>query len=131
MTDMNSVDTRSYAILSSLIDQPRHGYAILKQMEVLFPLTKRPAVATMYAALERLESEGLVEIAAEEIVDGRARRTFALTDTGRSGLEAEAERMADAARVVKKQLAASSRSTLKPGHKPSRKPGVATRGALA
>ncbi len=105
---MNTVDSRSYAILSSLIDQPRHGYAILKQIEVLFPLAKRPAVATMYAALERLESEGLVEIDSEEIVDGRARRTFALTDRGRSGLEAEADRMFEAAKVVKRKLAESS-----------------------
>jgi DNA-binding PadR family transcriptional regulator len=112
---MNYVDVRSYAILSSLIDQPRHGYAMLKQMEALFPSSKLPAVATMYAALERLELEGLVEVVSEEIVDGRARRTFALTDAGRSGLAAEAERMAAAASIVKKKLAASVTKAKKPG----------------
>jgi PadR family transcriptional regulator, regulatory protein PadR len=130
MIDMNSVDTRSYAILASLVDQPRHGYAILKRIEELFPLAKRPAVATMYATLERLESEGLVEIASEEIVDGRARRTFALTDSGRLGLAAEAERMANAAGVIKEQLAASSISAGKPRRKPERIANAA-KGSLA
>lgn len=110
---MNLVDARSFAILSALIDQPRHGYAILKQIEVLFPEAKRPAVATMYATLEKLESKGLVEIASEEIVDGRARRTFSLTDTGRTGLEAEVERMSNAALVIKRKLDEASAPTRK------------------
>lgn len=128
---MNLVDARSYAILASLVDQPRHGYAILKRIEVLFPLAKRPAVATMYATLERLESEGMVEIASEEIVDGRARRTFALTESGRAGLGAEAERMAAVAGVIKRQLAASPSSALKARGKPNRITNTAMNRALA
>lgn len=111
---MSSIDIRSYAILSALIDQPRHGYAMLKQIAILFPTSKRPAVATMYAALERLEADGLVRVVSEEIVDGRARRTFALTDHGRDGLRAEAERMAAAAAIVKKKLAANARTNSRP-----------------
>lgn len=115
---MNDVDARSYAILAALIDQPRHGYAILKQIETLFPTVKRPAVATLYATLDRLAAEGFVEIFSEEIVDGRARRVFALTKIGREGLRAEAERMADAARVVKRQLVASSQRSEPPRRRP-------------
>lgn len=128
---MNTVDSRSFAILSALVDQPRHGYSILKQMEALFPAARRPAIATMYAALERLSSEGLVKIVSEEIVDGRARRTFALTPSGRSGLQAEAERMASDASTVRKQLAASANSMAKPVVKPTRKPRPSAKGAVA
>jgi PadR family transcriptional regulator, regulatory protein PadR len=106
MKDFNTVEARSYLILAALIDQPRHGYAVVKQMVALFPESKRPSVATVYASLERLHSDGQVTITSEEIVDGRARRTFTLTSAGRDELEAEAERMARAARVIKKQLAA-------------------------
>jgi DNA-binding PadR family transcriptional regulator len=105
MNDFNTMEARSYLILASLIDQPRHGYAIVKQMAALFPDSKHPSVATVYATLERLQSDGQVAMASEEIVDGRARRMFALTSAGRLELAAEAERMARAARVIKKQLA--------------------------
>ena len=36
----------------------------------------------------------------EEIVNGRARRYYALTSDGRAALQAEAVRLAEAARVV-------------------------------
>jgi DNA-binding PadR family transcriptional regulator len=41
-----------------------------------------------------------VQVVNEEIVNGRARRYYALTDGGRAALVAEAQRMADAAQVV-------------------------------
>ena len=40
-------------------------------------------VATLYAALERLEREGLVAVDGDEAVDGRLRRYFRLTDLAR------------------------------------------------
>lgn len=107
---MTTIDARSYPILASLIDQPRHGYAILKQIELLFPSTKRPAVATLYATLDRLEAEELVAIFSEEIVDGRARRTFALTDAGHAGVMTETRRLAEAVTVVQAQLDSVKRS---------------------
>lgn len=42
----------------------------------------RIAVGTLYGALERLERAGLVAAGAEEIVDGRARRYYRLTEEG-------------------------------------------------
>jgi DNA-binding PadR family transcriptional regulator len=60
----------------------------------------RLAAGTLYAALDRLTDGGLVEVCGEEIVDGRARRYYRLTDRGRQALRAEAERMVKAARMV-------------------------------
>jgi PadR family transcriptional regulator, regulatory protein PadR len=116
---MRSLDPRSYLICSALLDKPRHGYAILKQIEVLFPPNSRPAVATLYAALERLTEDGLVEVFSEEIVDGRARRSFTLTADGLAALGEEAARMAESAAVVQRELARRSAALPKVIGKPA------------
>jgi DNA-binding PadR family transcriptional regulator len=58
------------------------------------------STGTLYQALDRLVREGLIEVLRDEVVNGRARRHYALTPGGRSALRAEAVRMADAAKVV-------------------------------
>ena len=60
----------------------------------------RPAAGTLYAALDRLAGEGLVETVRQETVNGRARRYYALTREGATALRAEARRMARAADLV-------------------------------
>ena len=54
----------------------------------------------MYTALDRLSAEGCVELVREEIVNGRARRSYGLTPPGAGALRAEATRMAEVARLV-------------------------------
>jgi len=90
----------TYFILAALQDQPRHGYAIMARAEELSGGVVKLATGTLYAALDRLTGEGYVRAVREEIVNGRARRYYALTDAGRAALVAEAERMAEAAKVV-------------------------------
>ena len=90
----------TYFILAALQDEPRHGYAIIKQAEVLSKGRIKPATGTLYTALDRLTGEGYVQMVREEIVNGRARRYYALTPQGHAALEAEAARLAEAARVV-------------------------------
>jgi PadR family transcriptional regulator PadR len=60
----------------------------------------RLATGTLYTALDRLAAEGHVELVREEIVNGRARRSYGLTPPGAGALRAEAARMAEAARLV-------------------------------
>ncbi len=57
-------------------------------------------VATLYGALDRLCADQLIEVLSEEIVDGRARRTYALTKSGHEAMFAEARRLAQLASVV-------------------------------
>lgn len=90
----------TYFILAALQDEARHGYAIMIRAEELSRGRVKLATGTLYAALDRLTGEGLVQVVNEEIVNGRARRYYELTDEGRAALVAEAERMAEAARVV-------------------------------
>ena len=60
----------------------------------------RLATGTLYTALDRLTAEGLVELVSQQIVNGRARRSYGLTPSGSGALRAEATRAADAARLV-------------------------------
>ncbi|MEV6599185.1 PadR family transcriptional regulator [Actinoplanes sp. NPDC051346] len=90
----------SYFILASLQDEPLHGYAIITQAADLSQGRVRLATGTLYAALDRLAGEGMIESVREEIVNGRARRYYALTPAGDAALRAEAEALTQAARVV-------------------------------
>ena len=70
----------SLLILVSLSDGPKHGYAIMQDVEAG---TGRPMGAgTLYAALARLEEQGLIEPMAP--VDRR--RPYRLTAVGASNL---------------------------------------------
>jgi PadR family transcriptional regulator, regulatory protein PadR len=90
----------TYFLLASLLDGPLHGYAIIKRAAELSGDRVRLATGTLYTALDRLTAEGYVELVREEIVNGRARRSYGLTNSGQAALRAEADRMAQAARVV-------------------------------
>jgi DNA-binding PadR family transcriptional regulator len=90
----------TYFILAALQDQDRYGYAIMAQAQELSRGRVKLRTGTLYAALDRLTGEGLVRVAGEEVVNGRARRYYALTDAGRAELVVEAQRMSDAAQVV-------------------------------
>ena len=60
---------------------------------------------TLYAALDRLHAEGLVEPDRDEAVDGRTRRYYRLTDAGAATLDAETARLRSDAQTAAVQLA--------------------------
>ncbi|WP_329103198.1 PadR family transcriptional regulator [Micromonospora sp. NBC_01699] len=91
----------TYFILAALQDEPLHGYAIVKRAQELSEGRVRLTTGTLYAALDRLTGEELVRVAEETVVNGRARRTYELTERGLSALQEEAARMAAAARIVR------------------------------
>jgi DNA-binding PadR family transcriptional regulator len=69
-------------ILSSLADGPKHGYALTKDVEEFAGV--RLAPGTLYEALARLESQGMIEaLAAED-----RRRPYRLTAAGATALQA-------------------------------------------
>lgn len=93
----------SYFVLASLLDGPLHGYAISTRAAELSAGDVRLTAGTLYGALDRMEDRGLVEVDREETVDGRLRRYYRITTDGRQAVEREAERLAAAARVVKRR----------------------------
>ncbi|MCX4553872.1 PadR family transcriptional regulator [Streptomyces sp. NBC_01267] len=80
-------------LLTALADAPRHGYALIKEVETISRGRVRLRAGTLYGALERLLKQGLIRVESEEVVDSRMRRTYALTDAGSVLLAAEAERL--------------------------------------
>jgi DNA-binding PadR family transcriptional regulator len=94
----------TFLILTALTPSPRHGYAVLKEVEQLSDgrVVLRPG--TLYAALDRLTADGLVEVDREEVIDGRLRRYYRITDAGGARLADEAQRMRSNASVALKRL---------------------------
>ena len=90
----------TYFVLAALLAGPLHGYAIIKRAEEMSGGRVRLATGTLYTALDRLTAEGYVRLVSEELVAGRVRRSYGLTDAGSAALRAEALRMAEAARLV-------------------------------
>jgi len=106
----------TFLILVALADGRRHGYGIIQDVERLSDgkTTLRPG--TLYATLDRLSSEGLIEDAGDEIVDGRLRRYYRLTKSGSAVLEAESrQRIAVSKEALRRLKPASSKPRLAGG----------------
>jgi PadR family transcriptional regulator, regulatory protein PadR len=99
----------SYFVLAALLDGPLHGYVIIKRVSALSEDSVRLAAGTLYAILDRLTDAALIEVVKEEIVNGRARRYYALTTQGRDTVRVEAERLAAAATIVTNQASRQRR----------------------
>lgn len=75
-------------LLAVLEDGERHGYAVLDALRSGSGGTFDLPTGTIYPALHRLERAGLVD-SHWDVVGGRRRRTYEITDAGRKALGAE------------------------------------------
>lgn len=103
---MSTADLREpvFWILATLTQGRQHGYAILQSAKDLSGGTATLPVTTLYASLERLEKEGLVQSDGDEVIGGRLRRYFALTPDGESRLEVEVDRLEAKTRAARALL---------------------------
>jgi DNA-binding PadR family transcriptional regulator len=83
----------SFLILTALAAGPQHGYGIMTDIAQISDGRVKLRAGTLYAALDRLSTDGLLEVDREEVVDTRLRRYYRLTPDGRSRLAAETERL--------------------------------------
>ena len=83
----------TFLILTALAAGAQHGYGIMTDVAEISGGQVRLRPGSLYAALNRLAMEGLVEFDREEIVDGRLRRYYRLTPKGSELLAAEAARL--------------------------------------
>jgi PadR family transcriptional regulator, regulatory protein PadR len=104
----------SYFALAALVDGPAHGYAILQSIRSLTEETTQMAVATLYGTLDRLHADALIEVISEDIIDGRARRTFAISDGGLNALHLETQRREASTEAVRARLTAVTATGRKP-----------------
>lgn len=106
---MKTLREPTFWILTALAERPLHGYGMMQAVAKMSDGRVKLAAGTLYAALDRLVAEGLVEPAHEEVVDGRARRYYALTSDGAKVLRTQAERLREDARIAVGQLSLNPR----------------------
>ena len=86
-----------FEILLSLVDGERHGYAIMRDVELRSDDKVKLRPGSLYRAVHRLMEQGLLAEAAERPDperDDERRRYYRLTSLGRAVARAEAERYA-------------------------------------
>ena len=94
----------TFLILTALAADPQHGYGIMTDVGRISEGRVRLRAGTLYAALDRLRAEGLVETDREEIVDTRLRRYYRITAEGSARLEAEVRRLRANAAAAARRL---------------------------
>jgi DNA-binding PadR family transcriptional regulator len=83
----------TFLILTALAAASQHGYGIITDVREISGGRVQLRAGTLYTALDRLRSDGLVEADREEVVDGRLRRYYRLTSKGADVLAGEAARL--------------------------------------
>jgi DNA-binding PadR family transcriptional regulator len=79
-------------ILASLASEPRHGYALLTDVETLSEGRVRLSTGTLYGAIRRLLEDGWIERFQQQDTS-RDKQAYRLTKPGRRALECEVTRL--------------------------------------
>jgi DNA-binding PadR family transcriptional regulator len=109
MTDESSAAPSpvGYQILLALAARDRHGYLIRKAVEQQTAGAMKLGPGTLYAAIRRLEDQGLIEESPwrpDADLDDPRRRYYRLTRVGRAALEVETKRLHATVKLALKQL---------------------------
>ena len=103
MSELGRFTEPSLYILVSLSSGPKHGYAIMTDVESISG--ERLGPGTLYAALARLERRGLIEA----LDPDERRRPYRLTGMGATTLKAQLEGLSTFARLGLQRLGGASR----------------------
>jgi len=97
----------TFLILLSLSPGPKHGYAILKEVENLSEGRVNLSTGTLYGAIERLLDQNWIRRVNDPIPNGtnRQRKAYDLTELGRRALNAEIARLRKLVSVAASQTA--------------------------
>jgi DNA-binding PadR family transcriptional regulator len=92
-----------FLILTSLASEPRHGYALLQDIQRMSNDRVILSTGTLYGALRRLLDEGLIE-RFEQPDKSRDKQAYKLTAEGRRQLRLEVDRMKHLTRTAAVRL---------------------------
>jgi DNA-binding PadR family transcriptional regulator len=93
----------TYLILTAMAAGRQHGYGLVQEVAELSGGRVRLRAGTLYGALDRLTAEGLIAADGEEVVAGRFRRYYVLSEDGARALAVEtAQRRATAGVAVRR-----------------------------
>lgn len=92
----------SFFILLSLATSPKHGYAIIKEVEAISTGRVVMAAGTLYTALRRMLEDGWIERLEDNQSNGdnRERKLYSLTNLGRRIFELETTRLQGLVRLT-------------------------------
>jgi DNA-binding PadR family transcriptional regulator len=99
LLDLGRFEEPAVLILTSLLEGPRHGYAIVRDVEHVAGVRLGPG--TLYATLARLEARGLIEA----VPSDDRRRPYRITGAGATVLRGRLERMEAIARTGLERMA--------------------------
>ncbi len=105
---MKEVREPTYLILVALADGRGYGYGIIQDVERLSDGKTTLRAGTLYATLDRLAADDLIEGAGEEIVEGRLRRYYRLTKSGSAVLETESKQRLAVSKEALRRLRVTS-----------------------
>ena len=98
----------AFLVLLSLAEGPRHGYAILRDVEELSGGRVTLSTGTLYGVIRRYLDAGWIKRAADPDPqdNNRERQAYNLTSAGRRVVAAEAERLETLVKLSRARLAA-------------------------
>lgn len=73
-----------FLLLELLLERPKHGYEMIKELEARFAGFYAPSPGSVYPTLQMLEDRGYVRSTVDE-----GKRVYAITDEGRSYLQTQ------------------------------------------
>jgi DNA-binding PadR family transcriptional regulator len=94
----------TFLVLTALAAEPRHGYAVIEDVRRITGGRVTLRAGTLYAALDRLRCDGLIEVDREEVVQSRLRRYYRLTAPGERRLADESARLRQQATIADRRL---------------------------
>jgi DNA-binding PadR family transcriptional regulator len=98
------LSAQAFHILIALVDEDRHGYAIIQEVAARTGGGVRLSAGTLYRSIQRMLEQGLIDEVrqrpAPELDDER-RRYYRLTAFGRSVACAETERLSRLVRLAR------------------------------
>ncbi|SCE66844.1 Transcriptional regulator PadR-like family protein [Micromonospora chaiyaphumensis] len=97
----------TFLVLTALAETPRHGYAVIEDVLRISDGRVRLRAGTLYAVLDRLRADGLIEVDREEVVQSRLRRYYRLTALGATRLADEVARLRRHADTAGRRLRAA------------------------
>lgn len=81
--------TLDLLILRTLVNEPLHGWAIGKRIQLLSGEVLQVQQGSLYPALHRLEQQAWISAHWKQSETGRAAKYYSLTDAGRQKLDTE------------------------------------------
>jgi DNA-binding PadR family transcriptional regulator len=96
----------TFHILLALVDDERHGYAIMQEVAGRTEGAVKLGPGTLYGSLKRLLEQGLVEESderADPALDDERRRYYGITRRGLAAARAEARRLESLVRAARQK----------------------------